>query len=46
MFGLLGSGIAVLVLNYSTSFWDTSNGILLLGLALVLGGIIAATQYR
>ena len=46
MFGLLGGGIAVILLNYVGSVWDTNNGILLLGLAMVLGGIMTATQYR
>ena len=46
MFSLLGGGIAVILLNYVGSIWDTNNGILLLGLGLILGGIITATQYR
>ena len=46
MFGLLGLGIATILLNYVGSIWDTNNGILLLGLGLILGGIITATQYR
>lgn len=46
MFSLLGGGIAVILLNYVGSIWDTNNGILLLGLAMILGGIITATQYR
>jgi len=46
MFGLLGGGIAVILLNYVGSFWDTNNGILLVGLAMILGGIMTATQYR
>ncbi len=46
MFSLLGGGVVVILLNYVGSVWDTSNGILLLGLAMILGGIITATQYR
>ena len=46
MFGLLGAGIATIVINYVGSFWDTSNPILLLGLGMILAGIITATQYR
>lgn len=46
MFGLLAGGIAMILLNYVGSIWDTNNGILLLGLGMVLGGIITATQYR
>ena len=46
MVGLLGGGVAVILVNYVGSIWETSNGILLLGLALILGGIVTATQYR
>ncbi len=46
MFGFLGGGIAVIVANYVGSFWETSNGILLFGLAMIFGGIMTATQYR
>lgn len=46
MFGLLIVGVLVILLNYVGSIWDTSNGILLLGLGMILGGIITATQYR
>jgi len=46
MFGLLLGGVIVILLNYVGSIWDTSNGILLLGLGMILGGIITATQYR
>lgn len=46
MFGLLGGGIATIVVNYVGSLWNTSNLILLLGLGLILAGIITATQYR
>jgi hypothetical protein len=46
MFGLLGLGVVVILLNYVGSFWDTSNPILLAGLGMILGGIITATQYR
>jgi hypothetical protein len=33
-------------LNYSNLFWDTSNVYLMVGLALILGGIVTATQYH
>ena len=46
MFGLLGLGVLTILLNYVGSIWDTSNGILLLGLGMILAGIITATQYR
>ncbi|MCQ3807110.1 MAG: hypothetical protein OXB92_04290 [Acidimicrobiaceae bacterium] len=46
MFGLLGGGIATILINYVGTFWDTSNIVLLLGLGMILGGIITATQYR
>ncbi|MEM9200764.1 MAG: cell division protein CrgA [Actinomycetota bacterium] len=46
MFGLLGLGVLTILINYVGSFWDTNNGILLLGLGMILGGIITATQYR
>jgi len=46
MFGLLLGGVIVILLNYVGSIWDTSNGILLVGLGMILGGIITATQYR
>ena len=46
LFGLLGLGVATIVVNYLGVLWDTSNLILLLGLGFVLGGIITATQYR
>ena len=46
MFGLLGVGIATILVNYVGSFWDTSNIVLLLGLGMILAGIITATQYR
>ena len=46
MFGLLALGVIVIILNYVGSVWDTSNPILLLGLGMILGGIVTATQYR
>ena len=46
MFGLLGLGVAVILVNYVGSFWDTENWVLLVGLGMILGGIITATQYR
>lgn len=48
MFTLLALGVVVIVLNYMDVLLPgaTSNGYLLLGLGLILGGIITATQYR
>jgi len=46
MFGLMGLGIVVILLNYVGSLWTTNNGILMAGLGLILAGIITATQYR
>ena len=47
MFSLLGLGVLIIFFNYVG--WmpgGTSNGILLLGLGSILGGIITATQYH
>lgn len=47
MFVLLGLGIAVILLNYlSVLPGAPTNWYLLAGLGAILGGIIAATQYR
>ena len=47
MFGLLGAGMAVIILNYVSLLpGAVSNWYLLVGLVLILGGIITATQYR
>jgi hypothetical protein len=48
MFALLGLGIVIIVLNYVSLLpgGDVSNWYLFLGLVLILGGIITATQYR
>lgn len=50
MFGLLLLGMIVIILNYMgvLPFVDSeaSNWYLLLGLGLILGGIVTATQYR
>ena len=47
MFGLLIAGLAMILLNYTVEILGMpSNWYLLGGLGLVLGGIIAATQYR
>ena len=45
MFGLLAVGFLVIIINYMFGA-DASNWFLLLGLGLILGGIITATQYR
>jgi hypothetical protein len=47
MFGLLGVGIVVILLNYlSVLPGAPTNWYLLAGLTAILGGIVAATQYR
>jgi hypothetical protein len=46
MFGLLIVGAALIVANYAGAFGDPDNTYLVGGLALILGGIITATQYR
>jgi hypothetical protein len=50
MFGLWGVGLGMIILNYMGSLpgsGDGGNGYYLVGgLALILGGIITATQYR
>lgn len=46
MFGLLGAGVATIIVNYVGSFWNTSNIVLLAGLGMILAGIVTATQYR
>jgi hypothetical protein len=46
MFTLLGVGTMLILVNYTGVVWDTSNWVLLGGLACILGGIITATQYH
>jgi hypothetical protein len=47
MFTLFGLGVIVIVLNYLSALpGDVSNGYLLLGLGLITGGFLLATQYR
>lgn len=47
MFGLMGAGLVIILLNYVvTGLGAPSNWYLLLGLGMILGGIVAATQYR
>ena len=48
MFTLLGLGVLVIVLNYVSLLpgGDVNNWYLVLGLVLILGGIITATQFR
>ena len=46
LFGLLGLGMATIIVNYLGMIWDTSNVVLLVGLAFILAGIVTATQYR
>lgn len=47
MFALLGLGVLVIILNYVDLLpGDASNGYLLLGLLLITGGFITATNYH
>lgn len=47
MFTLLGAGLLMIILNYMDLVpGQTSGWYLLGGLALILGGIMTATQYR
>lgn len=47
MFALLGLGLLVIFCNYLGVLpGDTSNAYLLVGLGLILGGIVTATQYH
>jgi len=46
MFVFLGVGTLVILVNYTGAVWDTSNWVLLGGLAAILAGIITATQYH
>lgn len=46
MFALLILGALIIMTNYMGVFGDASNVRLVIGLAFILGGIIAATQYR
>jgi hypothetical protein len=46
MFALLIVGALVIMLNYMGVFGDAANIRLVIGLGLILGGIITATQYR
>jgi hypothetical protein len=47
MFALLGLGVLVIILNYVGLLpGDTKNSYLLLGLALITGGIVTATNYH
>lgn len=46
LFALLGSGMAIIVVNYVSILWETSNIILLVGLAFVFAGLFTATYFR
>jgi hypothetical protein len=46
MFFFLGVGTLVILVNYTGTVWDTSNWVLLGGLAAILAGIVTATQYH
>ena len=46
MFGLIIVGALAIMLNYMGAFGDPDNVRLVIGLVLILGGIVTATQYR
>lgn len=46
MFSMLGIGALLIILNYVGAFGSVNNLWLVVGLGFILGGIIAATQYR
>jgi hypothetical protein len=46
MFLFLGVGTLVILVNYTGTIWNTSNWVLLGGLASILAGIVTATQYH
>lgn len=46
MFVFLGLGTLVILVNYTGVVWNTSNWVLLGGLASILAGIVTATQYH
>ena len=46
MFFFLGLGTLVILVNYTGAVWETSNWVLLGGLASILAGIVTATQYH
>ena len=46
MFALLIAGTLVIVLNYMNLIGHASNGKLLIGLALITGGFVTATNYH
>lgn len=47
MFALFGAGALLIIVNYLDLLpGGVSNGYLLVGLALILGGIVTATQYH
>jgi hypothetical protein len=46
MFIFLGVGTLLILVNYTSTVWDTNNWVLLGGLGLILAGIVTATQYH
>lgn len=46
LFGLLALGMLIIFVNYAQILGDTNNGITLLGLLFILGGIITATRLK
>lgn len=46
MFALFGLGVVTIFVNYTAILWDTRNAMTLVGLGMILGGLITATQYR
>ena len=46
LFTQLGVGAGIIILNYVGALWETSNVILLVGLAFVFAGLITSTYLR
>ena len=46
MFGLLGAGALLIIVNYMELIWTANSWVLFGGLGLILLGIVAATKYR
>lgn len=46
MFALMGIGVLVIVLNYIGIFGDTTNTLLLIGLAMIAGGFTMTLNFR
>ena len=46
MFGLLGVGALLIIVNYMELIWGANPILLFVGLAFILGGIVVATKLR